>query len=94
MAERVWSKKDLVRRANRRLAVLHHAEEIRGNVAATRRYYGISRTVFYRWKRRYEDKSLDGLKDRSSAPLHCPTITHPQVVERSSTCGSTITSAP
>ena len=82
MAERVWSEKDLVRRANRRLAVLRHAEEVSGNVAATCRYYGISRTVLYRWKRRYEDEGIDGLKDRSSAPRHCPTITPPEVVEK------------
>lgn len=82
MAERVWSENDLVRRANRRLAVLKHAEEVSGNVAATCRYYGISRNIFYRWKRRYEDEGLDGLKDRSSAPLHCPTVTHPEVVEK------------
>ena len=82
MADRVWSEKDLIRRANRRLAVLQHAEEISGNVAATCRYYGISRNVFYRWKRRYEDEDLEGLKDHSSAPLHCPTVTHPEVVEK------------
>jgi hypothetical protein len=35
MSERVWSEKDLVRRAGRRLAVLRHAEEVSGNVAAT-----------------------------------------------------------
>ncbi len=81
MTERVWSENDLVRRANRRLAVLRHAEEVSGNVAATCRHYGISRTVFYRRKRRYEDESIDGLKDRSSAPLHCPTITPPEVVD-------------
>jgi transposase-like protein len=82
MADRVWSEEDLIRRANRRLAVLQHAEEVSGNVAATCRYYGISRNVFYRWKRRYEDEGLDGLKDRSSAPLHCPTVTQPEVVEK------------
>ena len=82
MADRVWSEKDLIRRAKRRLAVLQHAEEISGNVAATCRYYGISRNVFYRWKRRYEDEGLEGLKDRSSAPLHCPTVTEPEVVEK------------
>lgn len=40
--------------------------------------------MFYRWKRRYEDEGIDGLKDRSSAagPLHCPTITPPEVVEK------------
>ncbi|MFJ2667548.1 helix-turn-helix domain-containing protein [Nocardia fluminea] len=75
MAERVWSEKELVRRANRRLSVLRHAEEVSGNVAATCRYCGISRNVFYRWKHRYEDEGLDGLKDRSSAPLHCPNVT-------------------
>ena len=40
MADRVWSEKDLIRRANRRLAVLQHAEEVSGNGAATCRYYG------------------------------------------------------
>lgn len=82
MSERVWSEKDLVRRANRRLAVLQHAEKVSGSVAATCRYYGISRTVFYRWKKRYEDEGLDGLKDRSSAPMHCPNTTPPEVVAK------------
>ncbi len=49
MSERVRSEKDLVRRVNRRLAVMQHAEEVSGSVAATCRYYGISRTVFYKW---------------------------------------------
>jgi 2-phosphoglycerate kinase len=39
LADRVWSDKDLVRRANRRLTVLQHAEEVSGNVAARCRYY-------------------------------------------------------
>jgi transposase len=51
-------------------------------MAATCRYYGNSRNVFYRWKCRYEDEGLEGLKDRSSAPLYCPTVTHPDVVEK------------
>lgn len=36
--------------------------------------------MFYRWRRRYEDEGLDGLKDRFGAPLHCPTATRPEVV--------------
>lgn len=92
MAERVWSEKDLVRRANRRLAVLRHAEEISGNIAATCRYYGISRNIFYRWKRRYEDEGLEGLKDRSSAPLHVQPSPTRRSSRRSFICGSTITS--
>lgn len=35
MSERVWSEKDLARRAKRRLAGLQHAEEVSGSVAAT-----------------------------------------------------------
>ncbi|MGO9031774.1 leucine zipper domain-containing protein [Mycobacterium sp.] len=42
----------------------------------------MSRNVFYRWKRRYDDEGLEGLKDRSSAPLYCPTVTDPDVVEK------------
>lgn len=54
--------------------MLRHAEEVSGKVAATCRYYGISRKVFYRWKRRYEDEGLEGLKDRSSRPVTSPTV--------------------
>ena len=51
-------------------------------MAATCRCYCISRNVFYRWERRCEDEGPDGLGDRSSAPLLCPTITDPEVVEK------------
>lgn len=37
------TERDLSRRARHRLAVLRHVEEVRGSVAATCRYYGISR---------------------------------------------------
>jgi hypothetical protein len=37
------TERELERRAQRRLAVLRHVEEVSGNVAATCRYYGISR---------------------------------------------------
>lgn len=80
MAERAWSEKDLVRRANRRLAVFRHEEDVSGSVAGTCRYYGISRKIFYRWKRRYEDEGLEGLNDRSNAPMHSLNVTHPEVV--------------
>ncbi|MGW6865138.1 helix-turn-helix domain-containing protein [Streptomyces sp. NPDC054901] len=57
------------------MAVLRHAEEVTGNVALTCRYYGISRTCFYKWQRRYQDEGLEGLRDRSSKPHHCPHAT-------------------
>ncbi|HET6833423.1 MAG TPA: hypothetical protein VFH30_06110 [Acidimicrobiales bacterium] len=36
-----------------RAAVFRHAEEVSGNVAATCRYYGISRPNFYKWLHQY-----------------------------------------
>lgn len=68
MSERVLSEKDLVRRAGRRLAVLRHAREVSGNVAATCRYYGISRNVFYRWKAPVRGRGPGG----SQGPLQRP----------------------
>ncbi len=58
--------RELERRANRRLAVLRHVEEVSGNVAATC----------------YEADGLDGLKDRSSRPHHSPRVTQAEVIEK------------
>src|SRR5215212_6540679 len=66
--------------AKRRLAILRHAEEITGNVALTCRYYGISRQVFYKWRRRYDEHGLDGLRDRSHRPQVSPNATRTEVV--------------
>lgn len=43
--------------------------------------YGISRVTGYKWAQRYEEQGLDGLKDRSRAPLHCPHRVESEVVE-------------
>jgi transposase len=77
MAER-----ELERRAQRRLAVLRHVEEVSGNVAATCRHYRISRQCYYGWLRRFEAAGLDGLKDRSQRPHHSPRATQAEVVEK------------
>ena len=74
--------RELERRARRRLAVLEHAEEVTGNVAGTCRYFGISRQVFYMWKRRFEDDGLDALKDRSSRPYESSNTTEVDVVAK------------
>jgi len=74
--------RELERRANRRLAVLRHVEEVSENVAATCRYYGISRQCYYGWLRRYEADGIDGLKDRSSRPHHSPRVTQAEVIEK------------
>jgi transposase len=76
------TERELERRAQRRLAVLRHVEEVSGSVAATCRYYGISRQCYYGWLRRYESDGLDGLKDRSSRPHRSPNITQAEVVEK------------
>ena len=76
------TERELERRANRRLAVLRHVEEVSGNVAATCRYYGISRQCYYGWLRRHQANGLDGLKDRSSRPHHSPQVTQVEVIEK------------
>jgi transposase InsO family protein len=68
------------RKIRHRLAILHHAEEITGCVAATCRYYGISRQLFYKWRRRFEEHGEEGLRDRSSAPLNSPNATKVEIV--------------
>ena len=68
------------RKVRHRLAVLRHAEEVTGSVSATCRYYGISRQVFYKWRRRFEEEGEAGLRDRSSVPLHSPNATKAEVV--------------
>jgi Winged helix-turn helix len=62
------SEPQLPREVRRRLAIIQHAEEVTGNVAMTCRYYGISRQVYYRWLRRYQDQGIDGLRDLSRRP--------------------------
>ena len=70
------------RKVKHRLAVIRHAQEVTGDVAATCRYYGISRQCFYKWLRRYEELGEEELRDGSSAPLNCPNATKPEVVSR------------
>src|ERR1051326_4191318 len=68
------------RRAERRLAIIRHAEEVTGSIAKTCRYYGISRQCFYKWLRRYHELGLEGLKDRSRASETHPNATPTEVV--------------
>lgn len=88
------SQKELQRLQQWRLGVLRHYEEVTHNVAKTCRHYGISRTAFYRWRDRYEQLGLDGLRDRSRRPLRSPRATPAEVLAKIATSASTITSAP
>jgi len=45
------AERELEGRAKLKLVVLRHAEEVSGSVTATCRYYGITRTCFYKRSR-------------------------------------------
>lgn len=68
------------RHAAHRLAIIRHAQELTGNVSKTCRYYGISRQVYYKWLRRYEEGGPEALRDRSSRPHVSPKTTRVEVV--------------
>jgi transposase InsO family protein len=74
------TEREISRSAARRLAIIHHAQEVTGNVARTCRYYGISRQCYYVWLRRYEELGAVGLRDRSRRPHVCPHATTEEVV--------------
>jgi transposase InsO family protein len=71
---------ELARAAARRLAIIRHAHEVTGNVALTCRYFGISRTLYYTWLRRYEELGVEGLRPRSRRPHTSPNATGGEVV--------------
>ena len=74
------TEREHLRTVAHRLAVLRHAEEVTKNVSLTCRYYGITRTAFYRWQRRYQAHGEAGLRDRSSRPRRSPRETSADVV--------------
>jgi transposase-like protein len=55
---------------------------VTGNVAQTCRYYGISRQASYSWLGRYEERDLDGLRDRSQRPHASPWATPKEIVAK------------
>lgn len=63
------TEEEILRNQKWRLGVIRHAEEVTGNVAKTCRYFGISRTIYYRWYQRYQKHGIEGLKDKSSPHL-------------------------
>jgi transposase len=65
-----------------RLRVLQHAASEHRHVAQTCRYFGISRTAFYRWKKRYDTHGEAGLADRARTPHRSPRATSPAVVSK------------
>lgn len=56
---------------SRKLRILKHAQET-GNVSKTCRYFGISRTSFYDWKKVYEQTGEAGLINSKPCPINVP----------------------
>ena len=65
-----------------RLRILQWAEGEPRQVARTCRYFGISRTAFYRWKRRVDAFGEAGLVDRPRTPHRSPRATPRAVVSK------------
>jgi transposase InsO family protein len=42
---------------------------------------GVSRSTVYKWRRRWQEAGVGGLRDRSSRPKHCPHALAEQVIE-------------
>jgi transposase len=65
-----------------RLRVLQWAEGEPRQVARTCRHFGISRTAFYRWQRRFDALGEAGLADRPRTPHRSPRATPRAVVSK------------
>ena len=65
----------------RRLRVLEHAKKI-GNVRMTCRYFGLSRSTFYRWKTRYDKQGESGLANKSTAAKNHPRKVPAEIVAK------------
>ena len=76
------SRNEILRNQRWRLGIILHAEEVTHNVAKTCRYFGISRTAFYKWYERYQNYGVEGLKDRSRRSLHSPPATKPEIIAK------------
>ncbi len=65
----------------RKKRVLEHAERI-GNIRKTCRYFGVSRSGFYRWKQAYETYGDEGLVNKKPCPVNLKLRTAPEIVEK------------
>jgi transposase-like protein len=61
------------RKVKARLRMLQHAQRVSGSVSQTCRFFGVSRSLYYIWKKRFDSKGLAGLRDLRKHPV-CPRI--------------------
>jgi transposase len=64
---------------SRKLEILKHGEET-GKVSKACRYFGISREIFYRWKRNYAQEGESGLINSKPCPQN-PKLRGPAFIE-------------
>jgi transposase-like protein len=62
------------RKAKARLRMLQHAQRMSGNVSQTCRFFGVSRSLFYIWKKRFEEEGLASLRDLVCRVVHVSDI--------------------
>lgn len=74
------SEQEIKRLQKWRLGILRHVDEITHSVAKTCRYYGIGRTAYYEWYKRYQEEGEEGLRDKSRRPHHSPLATKAEIV--------------
>jgi transposase len=65
----------------RKLKVLQHAVDI-GHVSKACRYFGISRSIFYLWKKAYEQQGESGLINSKPCPVNIPSRTPSKIEEK------------
>jgi transposase-like protein len=63
-----------------RLRMLQHAKRLSGNVSQTCRFFGVSRALYYIWKKRYEKNGLAGLRDQPRRPHYIRYRIPPEIV--------------
>jgi transposase InsO family protein len=68
------------RKVKARLRMLQHAQRVSGNVSQTCRFFGVSRSLYYIWKKRFEKKGPDGLRDLKRRPHHIRYRIPPEIV--------------
>jgi len=59
---------------------LQHAQRVSGNVSQTCRFFGVSRELYYIWKKRCEKDGLAGLRDQPRRPQHIRYRIPPEII--------------
>jgi len=78
---KIAKEQDISREARVRLKWMDYHNN-HGNAALTCRYFGISESCFWKWKKRFDEKGLLGLESQSRRPHYFrKPETHPDTVE-------------